>query len=453
MANTWYNNLETMGNTSINPFFYGTYMAETKPNEPVSRTKKQAFQADAVGVVHQLTESHFQKPHTFRLEWQPGRGGRLDWFIKNYKLETKNGTVYEEGDGEGEEWIKAFSIEDKSLEELMGSQIPIEPSYLIMNVAVSSTWGFPYDTPDWCPKCYDCGDPRCACSFYPGFCQMIESKKTAMYIDSIRLYQSRDDSAHVGQPHTLGCDPPEFPTKGWIDGHKYHYSRTPPFSYKDKGPLRKVQRGGGSCATDRDCGADVETINWTAVYEGDVKISDVSTADVNAPDGDATTVENGRRLQGENVTTVASKTAKPRGRGQCTLGMAKGMFSTVTPGYVCTCREGFTGPHCHSEERFGNEPSAFELSKFESPFHRIPTVALPGFMLVTIIVMSSALLVFLVSKALHEKRVREYAAMKSLALSTAAAAASSNNVNPVILNHAGPDDKGVMAGSLGQRSI
>jgi hypothetical protein len=49
VKDTWYEGLEMNGNTSINPFFYGTYLAETKPNEPVSRSKEEAFQADAVG--------------------------------------------------------------------------------------------------------------------------------------------------------------------------------------------------------------------------------------------------------------------------------------------------------------------------------------------------------------------------------------------------------------------
>ena len=68
LAQSWYEGLEYHGNTSINPFFYGTYLGETKPEEPVSRGKHQVFQADAIGAMHQLTESHFKKRHTFRLE-------------------------------------------------------------------------------------------------------------------------------------------------------------------------------------------------------------------------------------------------------------------------------------------------------------------------------------------------------------------------------------------------
>ena len=229
LAQTWYDNMELHGNTSINPFFYGTYLAETKPGEPVTRTKKEAFQADAVGVAHQLTPAHFNRIHTFRLEWQPGPGGRLDWFAQAHKI---NSTASIEGDGMGEDWVHVFGIKDKVLSKLMGSQIPIEPTYLVLNTAVSSTWGFPYDTPDWCEKCFDCDDPKCACAFAPGFCKMLRREDVAMYVDSVRIYQSKNDSAHVGAPHTLGCDPPAYPTREWIKGHSYQYMRNAPFSWK-----------------------------------------------------------------------------------------------------------------------------------------------------------------------------------------------------------------------------
>lgn len=164
----WYDGLEMYGNTSINPYFYGTYLGETSKGEPVQRNKNQAFQADAVGSMHQVTDSHFRKMHSFRMEWQPGDGGRLDWFTKAYKA---NGTMDDsvEGDGNGEEWVKVYTLKDESLKNLTGAKIPIEPTYLILNTAISSTWGFPYQVPDWCPKCYDCNDPKCACSFNPGF--------------------------------------------------------------------------------------------------------------------------------------------------------------------------------------------------------------------------------------------------------------------------------------------
>lgn len=117
------------GNTSINPFFYGTYLAETKPYEPVTRTEKQAFQADAVGALHQLTPAHFNRMHTFRLEWQAGPGGRIDWFSKGHRI---NATFSMEGNGKGQDWVHAYQLHDKQLKDLMGSQMPAEPMYLIM---------------------------------------------------------------------------------------------------------------------------------------------------------------------------------------------------------------------------------------------------------------------------------------------------------------------------------
>lgn len=361
------------GNTSINPFFYGTYLAETKPNEPVTRNKMQAFQADAVGVMHQLTPSHFRKPHTIRLEWQPGRGGRLDWFVKSYKL---NDTDYMEGDGLGDDWLHAFSLKDESLRDLMGSQIPIEPSYLIMNTAVSSTWGFPYDVPEYCQKCYDCLDPRCACSFYPGFCRMLQSRKTAMYIDYIRIYQSKDHSAHVGAPHTLGCDPPEYPTRGWIEGNRYRYIRNPPFSYQDRKPIRDVRKGGGPCTTDNDCGGDVQSINFT--------YASLDTADSSS-----------NRALAEVIN----------GRGNCVF-VQKSSFLIPSLGkYVCSCRDGFTGPHCLALDHVDEYPSAYKEHKMVSPFHAIYTFRIPQFLLGASLLLITLLLASFILKVWDLRKV------------------------------------------------
>ena len=90
-----------------------------------------------------------------------------------------------------------------------------------------------------------------------------------MYIDSIRVYQSNDDNAHIGHKHTLGCDPPEYPTKDYIVGNEYRYMRNPPFSYLDKHPLRPVPKGGGECNSDKDCGSHIRHVNFTEVFLND----------------------------------------------------------------------------------------------------------------------------------------------------------------------------------------
>lgn len=355
MANTWYEHLEYHGNTSINPFFYGTYLGKTKPGEPVTRTENQAFQADAVGVAHQLTPAHFKKPHTFRVEWQPGPGGRIDWYTKGHRI---NSTLSIEGDGLGKDWVHVFGILDESLSELMGSQIPIEPSYLIFNTAVSSTWGFPLDTPDTCEKCFDCDDPKCSCNFAPGFCSMLRKTDVAMFIDSVRVYQSRDPSAHVGANHSVGCDPIEYPTKEWIKGHSYQYMRNSPFSNADKGhPLKKVQTGGGTCSIDNDCGADISHINLTEIYALE---------------------ESSRRHLEESSTNLK------QGRGKCVpLSEFSSPLFKASSGAksVCKCNPGFMGPHCLAEEHIDNNPSAHKEKMKNSIFNSVPKLYVSPFLL------------------------------------------------------------------------
>jgi len=398
-AETWYEGLEYAGNTSINPFFYGTYLAATKPGEPVTRTKKQAFQADAVGVVHQLVPSHFKKMHTIRLEWQPGPGGRLDWYTKGYKKHNENGTYYETGDGEGKDWVPVFSLKDEVLNKTMGSQIPIEPTYLIMNTAVSSTWGFPYDVPDWCTKCYDCDDPTCSCAFHAGFCQVMRQGDVSMKIDSIRVYQSRDPSAHVGANHTVGCDPPEYPTREWIMGHEYRYMRNPPFSYDDTHPLRNVQRGGGACKVDNDCGAHIRHENLTETYKASLE---------GAPDGpisvDASTTQSDNK---HRRTKDADKESEaPAGMGRCMDSSAvPAMFSMGSgrSARVCVCNPGYTGPHCHAQAYFDNNPSAEKEKSNRSPFRHVAIFDFPPILLILICVIISAFLVAMVQNVHRNK--------------------------------------------------
>ena len=45
---TWYKNLTYGPDTSINPFFYGTYLAATKAEEPIGRSDKESYQCDAI---------------------------------------------------------------------------------------------------------------------------------------------------------------------------------------------------------------------------------------------------------------------------------------------------------------------------------------------------------------------------------------------------------------------
>ena len=344
LSQTWYEGLEVNGQCSLNPFFYGTYLGPTKPDEPVQRSPDQAYQADAVGSMYQLNQEHFRKFNKFRIEWQPGRNGRIDWFARNI-----NGA-----------WEHSFSIKDKSLREMTGAQIPNEPSYLILNTAVSSTWSFPHDSPSWCPKCYDCSNSTCSCAFYPGFCNMLKNTKTAFYIDSIRLYQSTNHDAHVGNPHTIGCDPVEYPTRTYIKAHESLYMRSPPFDKGDTASLKEIKNGGGKCQQDSDCGG-FET--------------------------------------GTNQTEP--KKLIKRSKGKCVpLEKEKSVISPDTKKSeehkLCKCNEGYTGPFCLAQSHRDPYPGAREIELSISIFSFMKFPVLPFFLIMTLLTMVVVILVRIV---------------------------------------------------------
>jgi hypothetical protein len=214
----WYTHLEYGNKTAaeLNPFFYGV----TLVHEPKSYT----YQSDALSANMHLNESHYHFQHVYRIEWEPpeadGNGGYIKWYVDGDFMYA----VY--GDGLA----------------ITGSEIPSEPMYLIINTAVSSHWGFPAPCPEGCDcKCFECGKPDCACGMPSGYCDNFPAY---MEVDYVRVYQAVNDSKHI-----LGCSTKTRPTEQFIEGHAKRYM------YEgDKRPLQPIQRGGGSCTTDHDCG-------------------------------------------------------------------------------------------------------------------------------------------------------------------------------------------------------
>jgi beta-glucan synthesis-associated protein KRE6 len=172
----------------------------------------------------QLNESHYNEFHTYRVEWEPpdanGTGGYIKWFT----------------DGD-----LAFGIFGESL-DIMQTEIPSEPMYLLMNTAVSSHWGFPQPCPDNCDcECFECGNPTCACALPPGYCDNFPAY---FEIDYVRVYQA------VNEPrHFLGCSPEHRPTDLFIEGHMKRY-----VVEGQSRALQRIQVGGGACSKIGDCG-------------------------------------------------------------------------------------------------------------------------------------------------------------------------------------------------------
>jgi hypothetical protein len=200
----------------LNPFFYGVTL--------IHKPKTKTYQSDAISANLQLNSSHYEKHHLYRVEWEPpavnGSGGYIKWFTDNQFV---------------------FAIYGDSL-EIMKTEIPSEPMYLLMNTAVSYTWGFPMPCPDNCAcDCYECGNPECLCALPAGYC---ENYPAGFEIDYVRVYQAVNESKHI-----LGCSPESRPTAQFIEGHLKRY-----MSEDQTRPLQPIRNGGGPCFGHKDCG-------------------------------------------------------------------------------------------------------------------------------------------------------------------------------------------------------
>ena len=100
--------------------------------------------------------------------------------------------------------------------------------------------------------CTNCNDPACLrCPEETGwlvdFCKDIDPARPAEYkIDYVRVYQDTSDPKH-----TIGCSPPDFPTREYIDDNWEKYTFDP---WVMDAPLQPVQHGGGSCKKSSECG-------------------------------------------------------------------------------------------------------------------------------------------------------------------------------------------------------
>eukprot|EP00518_Triparma_eleuthera_P009729 CAMPEP_0182469088 /NCGR_PEP_ID=MMETSP1319-20130603/16525_1 /TAXON_ID=172717 /ORGANISM="Bolidomonas pacifica, Strain RCC208" /LENGTH=650 /DNA_ID=CAMNT_0024669355 /DNA_START=103 /DNA_END=2055 /DNA_ORIENTATION=+ len=212
-------------NTSMNINFYGTYNHFAAAPGP-----EYDYWSDAISQNRQLSSTHFERAHTFRLHWEPPSESSGDGFI-NWWLDDE----------------LIFSINGTSINSVTGAEIPSEPSYVLLNTAVSKDWGFPQKCPEGCPcKKYDCNSDKWddTCGFSPGFCDMIKKKEpgadragAAYKVNWVRVYQDPDNPMHK-----VGCSTPERPTRLWIEGNEKYYKRE-----GDSKPLKDVPTGGGAC--------------------------------------------------------------------------------------------------------------------------------------------------------------------------------------------------------------
>ena len=199
---SWYPGLHLSERTSLNYEFYG---------EPAGPPGK-PYMEDSISANTVLSDSHFTKPHTYRLEWQPGPTGYIHWYLNS---------------------VYIFGIEGSALQNATGAMIPEEPSYLILNTAVSHVWGFPEPcdgigkpTCSACWECYDCTNPDCQCSL-PEAMRGCKNLPAVMKIDYIRLYQDLSDPLH-----SVGCSPVKYPTSDYIASYAESFADWSPLQPK-----------------------------------------------------------------------------------------------------------------------------------------------------------------------------------------------------------------------------
>jgi len=217
----WYDGLTGGDNTSLNINFYGNY--NHFKNDP--NPERSDYWSDAISYNRQLDESHFNSSHVYRLEWDvptEEKDGYLRWYLDGKLVLDINGTGVRQGG--------------------TGSEVSTEPSYILLNTAVSSQWGFPLKCPGDCPcKEYDCNSKNYAerCGFSEGFCDMMtKGKNPPQYkIDWVRVYQDP-----TKEEQKVGCSTPERPTRRYIEAHEKLYKTD-----KDERPLKPIQVGRGVC--------------------------------------------------------------------------------------------------------------------------------------------------------------------------------------------------------------
>lgn len=176
---SWYRRGLSYGKeTSLNMFFYGSNLEKGDLK----------YSTDALSADRNLTNIDFNAFHTYRLEWEIGKNGYLKWYLDDNLV---------------------YSIESDVFHKT-GAIIPEEPMYIIINTALSTTWGFPAPCPPGCScDCFDCHRTECACGLGPEFCDLLPS---SFLIDYVRVFQDPQNSAH-----SVGCSPTSHPTAKFIE--------------------------------------------------------------------------------------------------------------------------------------------------------------------------------------------------------------------------------------------
>lgn len=82
---------------------------------------------DAISAIHSLNASHFESFHTYGVDWLPGAGGYVRWYLDGRLIFEINDAALQ-----GQANSRTQSVGDRV--------IPREPSYLNINIAMADTF-------------------------------------------------------------------------------------------------------------------------------------------------------------------------------------------------------------------------------------------------------------------------------------------------------------------------
>eukprot|EP01051_Picozoa_sp_SAG22_P007976 SAG22_NODE_583_length_8878_cov_47.533546_8_plen_655_part_01 len=258
--------------TGLTPAFSRIDMAEhlrtkfyTNGREIIgSYVYKESFQQATDGVSAMVNMEHdlFERQAIYRLEWKRGHDGYLIFVIDGKQQFRINASAlrqdtelhYKDVNSAEHTYSSKGSKQGGTFH---GSEIPNEPMYLLLNTDVSKRWGFE-SCPGFCECCNDCKNETCTTCFHPtkdpnktinlrkwlaDFCTTLPADHL---IDYVRVWQKE------GAASSVGCDPPEYPTKEWIHHHHEDYQLDKELAALDDNlpvmeePLKYVNAGGSA---------------------------------------------------------------------------------------------------------------------------------------------------------------------------------------------------------------
>ncbi|EEY58633.1 uncharacterized protein PITG_10743 [Phytophthora infestans T30-4] len=159
------------------------------------------YQMDAISANWPIHVGAYTGYLVYQLEWVTGVNGYARWMLQGSPL--------------FEVTADSFSNVPQNSNSSNPQKVMLEePMSIIVNVALSSSWGTKPPNPG--TACRGDGSDKTVnkiCDEFPMF----------MKVDYIRLYQDMGDDLEADNYMQVSCDPASHPTKEWIQGHIDEY--------------------------------------------------------------------------------------------------------------------------------------------------------------------------------------------------------------------------------------